>query len=136
MPRVWRGVAWSVDESNAMLFVITRYYLVLSLVWSAVVLTVHLSSSCNITTPQLIIAHLQYINNPRWVRTAQEKLASPESTEPVTVPPSVSFFVRSKFPNTPPTVVHSAVRILSRGLWWVFGTVRAVGRPWRVVHTV
>jgi hypothetical protein len=136
MPRVWRGVAWSVDESNAMLFVITRYYLVLSLVWSAVVLTVHLSSSCNITTPQLIIVHLQCINNPRWVRTAQEKLASPESTEPVTVPPSVSFFVRSKSPNTPPIAVHSAVRILSRGLWWVFGTVRAVGRPWRVVHTV
>jgi iron complex outermembrane receptor protein len=45
-----------------------------------------------------------------WERTAQERSESPANTEHVTVPHSVSSFVRLKCPNTPHTVVPSAAR--------------------------
>ena len=88
------------------------------------------------TRTHLSLYSINKNNISRWVRTEQERLASPVNTEHVTVPPSVSSFVRWRYHNIPPTVVHSAGRILSSVLLWAFGAVRVVGRSLPVAHTV
>ena len=60
--------------------------------------------------------------------SAQERSESPVNTEHATEPPSVSFFVKSKFPNTPHTVVPSAERTRSSVLLLESGPAEVVKR--------